>query len=148
MELQVTISSLLLVRSRASDKIWLGYSNSPNHTLQTLQKRQQVFVNYSVLSRKKDTSYILVVQSAKFDFGMKSMQYHFGTIESRNWYQNLLVGKRKKKQKKNDTAASKRAARHFNLPYHSHHNMTFCGLYFHHGIQKAAKISNKNSSCN
>ena len=29
---------------------------------------------------------------------------------------------------KNDTDASKPVARHFNLPNHSHHNMTICGL--------------------
>ena len=28
----------------------------------------------------------------------------------------------------NNTDASKPVARHFNLPYHSHHNMTICGL--------------------
>ena len=45
--------------------------------------------------------------------------------------------------------ASKPVARHFNLPYHSNHNMTICGLSLHHaGTQKAAKVSNKNSSFN
>ena len=34
---------------------------------------------------------------------------------------------------KNDTDASKPVARHFNLPNHSHHNMTICGLSLHHG---------------
>ena len=40
----------------------------------------------------------------------------------------------------NNTDASKPVTRHFNLPNHSHHNMT--------GTQKAAKISNKNSFFN
>ena len=34
---------------------------------------------------------------------------------------------------KNDTDASKPVARHFNLPNHSHHNKTICGLSLHHG---------------
>ena len=45
--------------------------------------------------------------------------------------------------RKNDTDASKPVARHFNLPNHSHHNMTICGLSLHHG-NTAVKISNKN----
>ena len=44
----------------------------------------------------------------------------------------------------NNTDASKPVARHFNLPNHSHHNMTICGLSLHHGN----KISNKNSFFN
>ena len=41
--------------------------------------------------------------------------------------------------------------KYFNLPDHSHHNMTICGLSLPHGnteLQKAAKISNKNSLFN
>ena len=34
-------------------------------------------------------------------------------------------------EKKKD--ASKPVTRHFNLPNHSHHNMTICGLSLHHG---------------
>ena len=34
---------------------------------------------------------------------------------------------------KNDTNASKTVARHFNLPNHSHLNMSICGLSLHHG---------------
>ena len=45
----------------------------------------------------------------------------------------------------NYTDASKPVARHFNLPNHSHHNMTICGLPYTTGTQKVAKISNKNS---
>ena len=33
---------------------------------------------------------------------------------------------------KNDTNASKPGSRHFNLPHHSLHNMTMCGLSLHH----------------
>ena len=33
----------------------------------------------------------------------------------------------------NNTDASKPIARHFNLPNHSHHYMTICGLSLHHG---------------
>ena len=40
---------------------------------------------------------------------------------------------------KNDTDASKPVARHFNLPNHSHHNMTICGLSSHHGNTKSRK---------
>ena len=47
----------------------------------------------------------------------------------------------------NDTDASKPVARHFNLPNQSYHNMTICYPYSA-GTQKAAKISNKNSSSN
>ena len=39
----------------------------------------------------------------------------------------------------------KPVARHFNLPNHSHHNMTICRLYLHHGKKKEAeKVSKKN----
>ena len=34
---------------------------------------------------------------------------------------------------KSDTDASKPVVRHFNLPNHSHQNMTICGLILHHG---------------
>ena len=34
---------------------------------------------------------------------------------------------------KNNTDASKPVGRHFNLPNHSHHNMTNCRLSLHHG---------------
>ena len=40
---------------------------------------------------------------------------------------------------KNDTDASKSVARHFNLPNHSHHNMTICGLSLHHGNTESRK---------
>ena len=33
----------------------------------------------------------------------------------------------------NNTNASKPVVRHFNLPNHSHHNMTICRLSLHHG---------------
>ena len=49
--------------------------------------------------------------------------------------------------KQNNTDASKPVARHFNLPNHSHHNMTICqfaGFTYTTATQKAAKISNKN----
>ena len=39
----------------------------------------------------------------------------------------------------NNTDASKPVARHFNLPNHSHHNMTICGLYLHHGNTESRK---------
>ena len=37
------------------------------------------------------------------------------------------------------TDASKPVARHFNLPNHSHHNMTICGLSLHHGNTESRK---------
>ena len=40
---------------------------------------------------------------------------------------------------KHDTDASKPVACHFNLPYHSHHNMTICGLSLHHGNKESHK---------
>ena len=40
---------------------------------------------------------------------------------------------------KNDTDASKPVARHFNLPNHSHHNMTICGLSLYHGNTESRK---------
>ena len=40
---------------------------------------------------------------------------------------------------KNDTDASKPVARHCNLPNHSHHNMTICGLSLHHGNTESPK---------
>ena len=40
---------------------------------------------------------------------------------------------------KNDTDASKPVARHFNLPNHSHHNMTICSLSLHHGNTESRK---------
>ena len=39
----------------------------------------------------------------------------------------------------NNTDASKPVARHFNLPNHSHHNMTICGLSLHHGNTESRK---------
>ena len=39
----------------------------------------------------------------------------------------------------NNTNASKLVARHFNLPNHSHHNMTICGLSLHHGNTESRK---------
>ena len=39
----------------------------------------------------------------------------------------------------NNTDVSKPVARHFNLPNHSHHNMTICGLYLHHGNTESRK---------
>ena len=40
---------------------------------------------------------------------------------------------------RNSTDASKTVARHFNLPNHSHHNMTICGLSLHHGNTESRK---------
>ena len=40
---------------------------------------------------------------------------------------------------KNNTGASKPVARHFNLPNHSHQNMTICGLSLHHGNTESGK---------
>ena len=48
----------------------------------------------------------------------------------------------------NNTDASKPVTRHFNLPNHSHDNMTIWGYPYTTGTQKAAKISNKNSFFN
>ena len=39
----------------------------------------------------------------------------------------------------NNTDASKPVACHFNLPNHSHHNMTICGLSLHHGNTESRK---------
>ena len=39
----------------------------------------------------------------------------------------------------NNTDASRPVARHFNLPNHSHHNRTICGLYLHHGNTESRK---------
>ena len=41
---------------------------------------------------------------------------------------------------KNDTGASKAVARHFNLPNHSHYNMTICGLSLYHGKNLEQKL--------
>ena len=40
---------------------------------------------------------------------------------------------------KNKADASKPVARHFNLPNHSHHSMTICGLSLHHGNTESSK---------
>ena len=40
---------------------------------------------------------------------------------------------------RNNTDASKPVARHFNLPNHSHHNMTICGLSLQHGDTESRK---------
>ena len=40
---------------------------------------------------------------------------------------------------KNNTDGSKPVARHFNLPNHSHYNMTICGLSLHHGNTESRK---------
>ena len=40
---------------------------------------------------------------------------------------------------KNNTDASKPVACHFNLPNHSHHNMTICRLSLHHGNAESRK---------
>ena len=40
---------------------------------------------------------------------------------------------------KNNTDASKPFAPHFNLPNHSHHNMTTCGLSLHHRNTESRK---------
>ena len=40
---------------------------------------------------------------------------------------------------KNDTDASQPVARHFNLPNHSYHNMTICGLSLHHRNTESRK---------
>ena len=39
----------------------------------------------------------------------------------------------------NNTDASKPVTRHFNLPNHSHHTMTICGLSLHHGNTESRK---------
>ena len=39
----------------------------------------------------------------------------------------------------NNTDVSKPVARHFNLPNHSHYNMTICGLSLHHGNTESRK---------
>ena len=39
----------------------------------------------------------------------------------------------------NNTDAPKPVARHFNLPNHSQHNMTICGLSLHHGNTESRK---------
>ena len=39
----------------------------------------------------------------------------------------------------NNTDAFKPVARHFNLPNHSHYNMTICGLSLHHGNTESRK---------
>ena len=39
----------------------------------------------------------------------------------------------------NNTDASKPVARHFNLPNHSHHNMTIYGLSLNHGNTESGK---------
>ena len=39
----------------------------------------------------------------------------------------------------NKRDASKPVARHFNLPNHSHHNMTICGLSLHQGNTESRK---------
>ena len=44
----------------------------------------------------------------------------------------------------NNTDASKPVARHFNLPNHSHHNMTICGLSLHHGNTESRKNLEQN----
>ena len=38
-----------------------------------------------------------------------------------------------------ETDALKPVARHFNLPNYSHHNMTICGIYLHHGNTDSRK---------
>ena len=48
----------------------------------------------------------------------------------------------------NNTDASKPVARHFNLPNHSHHNMTICGLFLHHGNTESRKNLEQNSFFN
>ena len=40
---------------------------------------------------------------------------------------------------KNDTDAFKPVARHFNLPHHSHHNMTICRLSLQRGNTESRK---------
>ena len=42
-------------------------------------------------------------------------------------------------EKKNNTAASKPVACHFNLPSHPHHNMTNCGLSLHNRNTESRK---------
>ena len=48
----------------------------------------------------------------------------------------------------NNTDASKPVARHFNLPNHSHHNMTIYGLSLHHGNTESRKNLKQNSFFN
>ena len=43
------------------------------------------------------------------------------------------------RRRKNNTDVSKPVACHFNIPNHSHHNMTICGLSFHHGNTESPK---------
>ena len=47
--------------------------------------------------------------------------------------------KRLRDAEQNNTDASKTVAYHFNLPNHSHHNMTICGLSLHHGNTESRK---------
>ena len=53
-----------------------------------------------------------------------------------------------RRRKKRLRYPSKPVARYFNLPYHSNHNMTICGLSLHHGNAESRKTSNKNPSFN
>ena len=49
-------------------------------------------------------------------------------------------------EEKNETDASKPVARYFNLPNHSHHDMTICGLSLHHGNAESRKNLEKKSN--
>ena len=48
----------------------------------------------------------------------------------------------------NNTDASKPVARHFNLPNHSYHNMTVCGLSLQNGNTESRKHLEQNSFFN
>ena len=52
------------------------------------------------------------------------------------------------RRRKYMTDAYKPVARNFNLPSHSHHNITICGYPYTTGTQNTAKISSKNSFFN
>ena len=50
---------------------------------------------------------------------------------------------------RNNTNASKPVAGHFNLPYHSHHNMTICGSSLHNrNTENRKNLEEKKSSFN
>ena len=77
----------------------------------------------------------------------------YESVEEHNLHamqENLLRGNREetggplprtsiRDAEQNNTDASKPVARHFNLPNHSHHNMTICGLSLHHGNTESRK---------
>ena len=54
-------------------------------------------------------------------------------------HSSLTTNEHLRDAEQNNTDASKPVARHFNLPNHSHHNMTICGLSLHHGNTESCK---------